>query len=66
MVKCVPARIDFSHECRAGLRTAIFLARVLEAPLELLGFDPLCGLARDCFKTPLRLNKIDGSEGVLR
>jgi nucleotide-binding universal stress UspA family protein len=39
-VKYVLAPIDFSHECRAGLRAAIFLARELGAPLELLHVDP--------------------------
>ena len=38
-VKYVLAPLDFSHECRTGLRAAIFLARELRVPLELLHVD---------------------------
>lgn len=38
-VKYVLAPLDFTPECRTGLRAAIFLARELEVPLELLHVD---------------------------
>jgi len=38
-VEYVLAPLDFSHECRTGLRAAIFLARELRVPLELLHVD---------------------------
>jgi len=38
-VKSILAPIDLSKECRTGLRAAIFLARKLQVPLELLHVD---------------------------